>query len=139
MRRLFSLLLLFSLMVAQAPIACVSGGAHAAEPDGGAALHLTQRAAHDAAGHGHHGGAGHTADGAGHMADGAGRDAAAPERSSAELPCAALARCHWAAMPEPGSALLPVRDRIAAPVVMLHDRPVGPVAAYPTPPPRILS
>jgi hypothetical protein len=138
MRRVLSLLLLLALTVPQAPIACLNGGAHAADPAGGAAAHLSHAGDHEVgARHAH--GHGSTAAPVADIAADADEDSAGPGRPDRELSCTALARCHWAALPEPASELLPLRERVAAPQHHLNDRPAGLLTADPTPPPRALS
>lgn len=134
MRRPLSLILLAAALLAQTPVACVATG-HGTAASG---THESAAGVPAAAAgaHAHHGA--HDAQArsdAGRSDDGG----AAKQQSPTELPCAAIARCHWSALPQDAVLALDVDGRSVGRVDRAPVRPVEPVSQFPTPPPRRLS
>lgn len=127
MRRLLSLILLAAATLAQTPVACLATGHGTVAPG-------TQAAAADT--HAHHGA--HDAR-RGSDADRSDDGRTARQQSPTELPCTAIARCHWSAIPQDAVVTLDVDGRSVGRVDGAPVRPVEPISPFPTPPPRQLS
>lgn len=126
MRQVLSLVLLAAALLGQAPIACLATGHGAAVP----VDHELSGADHSA----HHG---HVVESqatpAGAVDDAATRD------DEGHPPCAAVARCHWSALPQDATVSVQLGGRIFAGSEGAAVRPVEPASRFPTPPPRLLS